>query len=146
MFVPELRTGDLVRVRSTGGTDVPAFDLSLSVPDTAGPATTPPGASLELGAPWALGWTGPGASDVFVEVRGERDDRDLALSCRGLAGNSLVLPAELTAVWPAGVERAKIQTGTEVSIDTGGPDPVTLRITAYDDEVGTRVTVGGSTP
>ncbi|MBN1774082.1 MAG: hypothetical protein JXB32_22675 [Deltaproteobacteria bacterium] len=146
LSVPDLRTGDVVRVRSTGGADVPAFDLSLPVPDTAGAATTPPGESLEIGAPWALGWTGTRASDVFVEVRGKLADRDLALSCRGLAGESLTLPAELTALWPAGVERAKIQTGTEVAIDTGGSEPVTLRITAYDDEVGTRVTVGGPTP
>lgn len=144
--VPELRTGDVVRVRAPGGADVPAFDLSLPVPETAGPATTAPGANLEIGAPWAFGWTGPRASDVFVELRGELDDRDLALSCRGLAGDSVTLPPELTGLWPTGVERAKIQTGTEVSIDTGGPDPVTLRITAYDDEVGTRVTVGGPTP
>lgn len=146
LSVPELRVGDVVRVRSTGGADVPAFDLSLPVPETAGPATTPEGTVLEIGAPWSIRWAGTGASDVFVEVRGTLAERDLALSCRGLAGESLTLPPELTALWPAGVERAKIQTGTEVAIDTGGPEPTTLRITAYDEEVGTRVTVGAPTP
>ncbi|MBN1774480.1 MAG: hypothetical protein JXB32_24685 [Deltaproteobacteria bacterium] len=144
--VPDVRAGDVVRVRSTGGADVPAFDLSLPVPDAAGPATTVPGGRLEAGAPWALGWIGVRASDVFVEVRGKLAERDLALTCRGLAGDALTLPPELTALWPAGVERETIQTGTEVSIETGGTAPVTLRITAYDHEVGTRVVVGRSTP
>ena len=138
---PEIVAGDVVRVRSTGGTDVPAFDLTLAVPDAPGPAAPAAGTTFEIGAPWSIDWTGTRAADVFFEVRGKLADRDLAASCRGLAGDELTLPPEFTALWPAGVERTRVQAGTEIAVDTGGPEPVTLRITTYDDEVGTHVEV-----
>lgn len=129
--LPELRAGDEIRVWSTGGADVPPFDLRIVVPDgpnVGGPAE---GRAIRAGEPWTVEWTGPD-HDAFVEVRALLDGTGLVASCRGLSGTSLSVPPELTAVWPADLEKAQIGVGVERVVSTGGELPVKLLVRRVD--------------
>lgn len=92
--------GTTVRVWSTGGADVPAFELTTTVPELPAVAAPTDGETLTACLPWTVAWTAAEVSDVSVEFRTNlADDRHFAISCRGLTESPLVIPAELTALW-----------------------------------------------
>ncbi len=129
--LPELRAGDEVRVRSTGGRDVPAFELRLAVPDGSSIAGPDAGRLLVVGEPWDVAWTGAD-EDSFVEVASRLDGTDLVMSCRGIAGSSFAVPGESTAAWPAALDKARLRVGVERIVDSGGDRPVKLFVRRLD--------------
>ena len=130
--IPDIAVGDTIRAWSTGGADVAAFDLSMVVPDA--PAMTTPVRDDTFTActPWTLAWTPADAADVHVQVRASfpADVTDFAISCRGLSTSPMVLPAELTTLWPAELPRALAEISVEPEVVSTTEPPVTLRVTS----------------
>ena len=144
--LPAIRAGDTIRVRATGGADVPAFDLSLAVPEAARLSEPATPAAFTIGAPWDFAWTTSRASDMFLEIRGVLDGTDLVASCRGLDATSIRLPPELTGLWPTAASRVRAQVGTEVQTATATEPAVTLRITAFGEFDGMPIDVATVAP
>ena len=128
--VTDVPAGTTVRVWSTGGTDVPAFDLTTTVPGL--PMVTAPldGDTITACLPWTVAWTADDASDVSVQFRTVlADHRDFAISCRGLSTSPLVIPAELTTLWTTESDRAYCSVRTTNRVVSTTEPAVTLEVT-----------------
>lgn len=129
--LPGVEAGDTIRVISTGGTDLAPFDLSLQVPAAPVVEAEMEGARFRAGRPWPISWSGLEARDLYVEVRGTLDGRDFVASCRGLAGASLDLPAEVTAQWDLAAGDPHVQVGVERTVVTSGLSPVAFVVNRF---------------
>ncbi|NMC71440.1 MAG: hypothetical protein GYA57_15425 [Myxococcales bacterium] len=128
-LLPALNTGDTVRARSTGGADVPAFDVTVTVPEL--PAITEPaeGATLEICQPWRVAWTPATGTTVLASILSPvADDRTFSIACRDLPGSPLVIPPELTGLWSAEASTARLSFGVVASAASATAPAVTLEV------------------
>ncbi len=139
--VPEPTPGATIRAWSAGGADIPAFDLSISFPETLPQLTTPAAdETLTTCTPWTIGWEPTDLADVWVQVRRTLpDDSEFEIYCRPLSLSPVVLPPELTALWHPDLDGASVWVGVEPQVVSTTDPPVTLGI-SYSDE-GTHRTV-----
>jgi len=142
----EIQEGDTVRVWSTGGTDLPGFDLTAVVP--ARPAVVEPadGGAYVRCAPWRVSWTPAPPPNARLTVVGQLDGRQLYVSCQDLPASPQDISPELTALWPAAVPHAEVYLATEATAVSGGDSAVTLRITSYAELAGPRVDIADPAP
>ncbi len=136
--LPALAAGDTVRAWSTGGTEVPAFDLTVTVPEM--PTVTEPaaGATLTTCQPWNVAWTPttiPNISASFVTTL--PDDRTFSISCRQVAATPLVIPPALTGFWTADSSTARLNFGVGVEAVSTGTPSVTLEVQRQAEGVAT---------
>jgi hypothetical protein len=125
--IPAIEPGDTVRVWSTGGTDVPAFDLSVTVP--AAPSTVAPVRDRTLVActEWEVDWLPAAGPGPYAEFYALVDGRHFSLRCRDVAP-PVRIPVTLTTLWPAGTDRASLELTFYERTATTGDDPVTLEV------------------
>ena len=138
MVLPALAAGDTIRAWSTGGADVPAFDLTVTVPEM--PTVTQPaeGATLTTCQPWSVAWTPttiPNISASFVTTL--PDDRTFSISCRQVATTPLVIPPALTGFWTADSSTARLNFGVGVEAVSTGTPAVTLEVQRQTEGVAT---------
>lgn len=133
--VPEPTPGGTIRAWSTGGADIPAFDLSLTFPETRPQLTTPAaGETLLTCTPWTFAWEPTDLTDVWVLMRRLLpDDSEFEIGCHPLSLSPVVLPAELTALWHPDLDGAAIEVGVEPHVTSTTDPAVTLAI-SYSDE------------
>lgn len=99
--VPEPARGSAIRFRSTGGSDVPAFDETLTVPLAATLSAPAAGAVLIVGEPWSISWDPAVPNPMVALINGDT----AYIACRAGAASSLVASAALTSLWPdVGIE------------------------------------------
>jgi hypothetical protein len=93
--LPAFDSGDEVELIGTGGSELPAFDVTLVFPPHV--ALTAPGefAVLIASEPWETRW------DPAIEVHAvvKLPGRHLALRCAGTGSPPLAVPGSLTALW-----------------------------------------------
>ncbi|MBN1774252.1 MAG: hypothetical protein JXB32_23535 [Deltaproteobacteria bacterium] len=122
--------GTTVRVWSTGGADVPAFDLSATVPELPAVAEPLDGDTLTACLPWHVAWTAADVSDVRVVFQTTLEgSRRFALSCRDLTVSPLTVPAELTTLWTTARDRADLEVRSVHRVVSTTDPAVTLEVT-----------------
>ena len=142
MPLPPLVPGDLVRVRSTGGADIPAFDLALAVPSPSRLSDLAEGSELLAGDAWDLSVTSQPAATTLLEIYGPGQDAapPTLLSCRGEGLSAVHLSPGVTALWPTTRPRASIRAGADVEMSAGSGGPK-LRITHWESAAGVDASV-----
>lgn len=139
--VPEVAAGTTVRAWSTGGTDVPAFDLTTTVPEL--PTIDEPvdGATLTACLPWTMAWTPADAPHVSAWIGTTlADSRSFAISCRDLSSSPLVIPAELTTLWTTERDGAHLSLSIMSQVASTTDPAVTLDV-SYEAQGSARVTI-----
>jgi hypothetical protein len=132
--LPDLRPGDIVRIRSAGGADVPAFDLSLPVPAAPHLSTSGLPGELRVGEPWDFAWTIDPVAASILEVYGPAPGADspVLVSCQGPDLVSAHLPPVLTSLWPESHSQATVRVASDAEATTLDDPPSKLRITVWE--------------
>jgi len=127
--LPALNTGDTIRAWSTGGSDVPAFDLSVTVPELPAVSAPAEGATLTTCLPWTVAWSPAAAGTVSASiVTTVADDRQFTIACRELPTSPLVIPPELTGLWTTESGSARLNFGISAQTASATTPSVTLEV------------------
>jgi hypothetical protein len=87
--------GETVRFVGTGGTELPAFDVSLVVPVLVAFTDPPSDGVLVPGEPWTIAWTPPVEAPIVFDMI----SRHLSLICEATTVSPLTIPSAVTAAW-----------------------------------------------
>jgi len=118
--VTEPAPATAIRFHSTGGTDVPAFDVTMNMPATIALTEPADGATLPQGHPWQVAWD-PASPDGSVRVMVQGDEQ--RVFCHTTAPSPLTIGIGITGNWiELGIPgMVSAHTEVEQQVDAGVP-------------------------
>ena len=124
---PTVAAGDPVRIWSTGGTDVPTFDVTLDLPPDLDPARPEEDEQFARCEAWRFEWTTGLDASTRVGLSGGFGETSYSLSCSPVS-SPLDVPVEITSAWPGpGAGQAYAMTFEERVVPGTMPVTVTVR-------------------